>query len=978
DPPPYSRNVTVTRGKTSERRQNDHYFSDKATIMCNYEVVAGLYDVSPQKTSMEFWVDLKLYVPISCQFSAFDNSPSYGILMSLREPNIANPIQLAQDFAFFPLPEGKLQLPTCSLPPHISPPFPTAPHHVVQYVPPALHGYKMEVKCNNDTCGTCDFVRPQNGLNIPCDMRFAAVVEILETSAEVNVAPSLDIQHYFSYENHIQGVILNVKSNVEKSSYGKSPANDYPSGNVKCRYAKVRVVEDLSPYSLYPPKDKEITLIIPWNCKCHLFDVYSGYAVLMTKFSIIPNLVVPITKDLSKVSCLPIGSVKIEACPKMASENYVFNTPNEQNVANHQMSYSFSYSQNPEPHSHVPSHPNTYPPNNRVPYISPPVSLSTTNAPYVPEPPEHHNAHVNHVPVPVSHVMQPDQHVPFTPPPMQHSSSGSIPAVKDSYAPEPVPEMYPLPPNPESYSPQPVPASQEPQPAPGPYAPPSAKDSYAPAPELYPQPVVKDPYPPAPAQETYVQQPTPQPYAPPSAADPYAFPPVVPDKIHTHSSVYEQDSYVSQVKNFSMASMNVYPVPEQHFACSDYNKAILDDCPVCEEIRCIKPEVYCNSKFTVVARPTGVYRDEYAQAAGNIITLYDISSQKPAQRAVKNIFYKIPKQCSCPILEENRFVVVVIEDAMFPHTPPVVDLDAGDYVYSTFSGKVTLPSCTSDSPRSGAGPEEIVLPPVQDSDMPDYPETSACPNLDYSCPMCPGIVDDDELKNLVCSSDNVIMVSLDDDSKNGSSRTWWNKENVIVTQHIGQNYSIGIEIEPRKFESRCNLPEEAGDCDSFATRFHFDVNEELCYAFEYSGCNGNANNFKSEKECEDTCTKNYNCTRGNLRIHKGIRGISKDQYETFQYALPEHCDCPQLTNGKMGYLLFNSSSSELSFPSQLNENYKLFHLSESQLNMEIICERDTAETKHVEHYAESSTVENDVENNTIPSTTKKPKKWLFG
>lgn len=104
-------------------------------------------------------------------------------------------------------------------------------------------------------------------------------------------------------------------------------------------------------------------------------------------------------------------------------------------------------------------------------------------------------------------------------------------------------------------------------------------------------------------------------------------------------------------------------------------------------------------------------------------------------------------------ISENRFVVVLIEDAVPLMSPVMVHLDEGDYVYSTFSGKVTLPACTSDHPRSGNMPEEIVLPPVLDSDLPDAPQTSLCPDLDHSCPKCES-VDDDELKNIVCASDN--------------------------------------------------------------------------------------------------------------------------------------------------------------------------------------------------------------------------------
>lgn len=98
-------------------------------------------------------------------------------------------------------------------------------------------------------------------------------------------------------------------------------------------------------------------------------------------------------------------------------------------------------------------------------------------------------------------------------------------------------------------------------------------------------------------------------------------------------------------------------------------------------------------------------------------------------------------------------MVLLIEDTMSLKSPVEVHLDEGDYVYATVSGKMTLPSCSSVQPRTGDGPEEIVLPPVLDSELPNAQQPSTCPDMDHSCPKC-NSVDDNELKNLVCASDN--------------------------------------------------------------------------------------------------------------------------------------------------------------------------------------------------------------------------------
>nr|XP_042913890.1 isoinhibitor K-like isoform X2 [Parasteatoda tepidariorum] len=51
----------------------------------------------------------------------------------------------------------------------------------------------------------------------------------------------------------------------------------------------------------------------------------------------------------------------------------------------------------------------------------------------------------------------------------------------------------------------------------------------------------------------------------------------------------------------------------------------------------------------------------------------------------------------------------------------------------------------------------------------------------------------------------------------------------------------------------CNLPFETGPCRAGFLRFHFDKASGGCKQFVYGGCQGNGNNFKTEKECQDAC-----------------------------------------------------------------------------------------------------------------------------
>uniref|UniRef100_A0A915EDC8 BPTI/Kunitz inhibitor domain-containing protein n=1 Tax=Ditylenchus dipsaci TaxID=166011 RepID=A0A915EDC8_9BILA len=51
----------------------------------------------------------------------------------------------------------------------------------------------------------------------------------------------------------------------------------------------------------------------------------------------------------------------------------------------------------------------------------------------------------------------------------------------------------------------------------------------------------------------------------------------------------------------------------------------------------------------------------------------------------------------------------------------------------------------------------------------------------------------------------------------------------------------------------CSLQKVHGPCDNYQLRYYFNVEEDACKFFFYSGCNGNANNFQSLAECQTTC-----------------------------------------------------------------------------------------------------------------------------
>ncbi|KAK6049953.1 Kunitz/Bovine pancreatic trypsin inhibitor domain protein, partial [Cooperia oncophora] len=51
----------------------------------------------------------------------------------------------------------------------------------------------------------------------------------------------------------------------------------------------------------------------------------------------------------------------------------------------------------------------------------------------------------------------------------------------------------------------------------------------------------------------------------------------------------------------------------------------------------------------------------------------------------------------------------------------------------------------------------------------------------------------------------------------------------------------------------CKLPREQGNCGTYSNRWWFNAKTGNCEEFIYSGCQGNANNFETYKECQDYC-----------------------------------------------------------------------------------------------------------------------------
>ncbi|KAG9271848.1 tissue factor pathway inhibitor-like isoform X1 [Astyanax mexicanus] len=76
------------------------------------------------------------------------------------------------------------------------------------------------------------------------------------------------------------------------------------------------------------------------------------------------------------------------------------------------------------------------------------------------------------------------------------------------------------------------------------------------------------------------------------------------------------------------------------------------------------------------------------------------------------------------------------------------------------------------------------------------------------------------------------------------------------------------------FHHSCALKKDEGPCKAVKDRFYFDIDSGRCESFEYGGCQGNANNFQTLDQCEEMCVVKENKSPCHLEDEPGpCRGL---------------------------------------------------------------------------------------------------------
>lgn len=100
----------------------------------------------------------------------------------------------------------------------------------------------------------------------------------------------------------------------------------------------------------------------------------------------------------------------------------------------------------------------------------------------------------------------------------------------------------------------------------------------------------------------------------------------------------------------------------------------------------------------------------------------------------------------------------------------------------------------------------------------------------------------DLFDDLMASDDQLLLGVADIlDSINGDD-----------TDYSGRGSSSN-DVNQMKPTERCMLPVRKGACRALIPRFSYDPATKSCREFKFGGCDGNGNNFSTQKQCMQVC-----------------------------------------------------------------------------------------------------------------------------
>lgn len=83
---------------------------------------------------------------------------------------------------------------------------------------------------------------------------------------------------------------------------------------------------------------------------------------------------------------------------------------------------------------------------------------------------------------------------------------------------------------------------------------------------------------------------------------------------------------------------------------------------------------------------------------------------------------------------------------------------------------------------------------------------------------------------------------------------------------------LNLKMKPFFFSAGdvCALPKLPGICMAYFPRWFFNRKTKKCESFIYGGCNGNANNFNTEGECNKSCSGNFSLREGSKHVMNNL------------------------------------------------------------------------------------------------------------